>query len=317
MRILITGIAGCGGSALARLLLRYEYQVTGVDIIAPLEASRLADILDKIDYRWRAVGDLTEEDVRGHDIICDFAAQADVPMGYFSPRWTCQQNLPELIHLLEIARGASVRKFIYPGSGTIFGRPLYLPIDENHPVTPANPYSATKAAAELLCLAYYRCYGVPVIILRNGVVYGPYMRKEIFIYKFLANIMQGLPVVIEGGDQTRDPCYTDDAMQAWQRIIEAPESTVIGESFQISTGQEYSVLEIARKCMEIVGNNVETEIVDYRPGEKGMRECFDISKARTILGYNPNVSIEEGLRLTADWVEKELAVNGSFEKATK
>ena len=311
MKVLITGIAGFGGSGLARLLVQNGHQVTGVDVLAPLEAHRLSGVLDEITYLWKAVRDLTSSEIEGHDVVCDFAAQADVPMGYSSPRWTCEQNLPELVHLLEEVRKCSIKKFVYPGSGTIFGRPVYLPIDERHPVLPANPYSATKACAELICWSYYRCYGIPIVGLRNGVVYGPHMRKEIFIYKFLSNALQGLPIVVEGGDQTRDPCYVNDTLRAWLKIIEAPESTVVGESFQISAGQEYSVMEIANKCIEITGNEVPIEIVDYRPGEKGMRECFDIGKARNVLGCEPEVSLEEGLELTTNWVEKELGLVGS------
>jgi len=306
MKVLITGVAGFGGSGLAETLIQRGHQVTGVDIVAFTEAKRLGGTLNNITYLWKAVRDLDAADIDGHDVVCDFAAQADVPMGYSSPRWTCSENLPELIHLLEVVRKCSIQKFVYPGSGTIFGRPVYLPIDENHPITPANPYSATKACAEVLCWAYHRCYGIPVVGLRNGVVYGPNMRKEIFIYKFLSNALQGVPIIVEGGDQTRDPCYVTDTLQAWLKIIEAPEAKVVGQTFQVSAGQEYTVTEIAHRCIEAAGRVVPIKVVDYRPGERGMRECFDISKAKTVLGYEPKVSLDQGLELTARWVEKEI-----------
>jgi len=305
MKILITGIAGFGGSGLAETLLKKGHKVTGVDVIAPSEAYRLRDIVDEINYLWKAVQDLTAADMDGYDAVCDFSAQADVPMGYSSPRWTCEQNLPPLVHILEETRNCSIGKFIYPGSGTIFGRPVYLPINEEHPVTPANPYSATKACAEVILWSYHRCYGIPVVGMRNGAVYGPKMRKEIFIYKFLANAINGLPITIEGGDQTRDACYVTDTIDAWSRIIEAPDSLVVGQTFQVSAGQEYSVIEIAKACIEATASSSPIEYVGYRPGEEGMRECFDISKARNILGYAPEVSLKEGLELTLKWVEKE------------
>lgn len=311
MKVFITGVAGFGGSGLAEMLIQRGHQVTGVDIVACTEAKRLGGTLNNITYLWKAIRDLDAADIDGHDVVCDFAAQADVPMGYSSPRWTCSENLPELIHLLELVRKCSIQKFVYPGSGTIFGRPVYLPIDENHPITPTNPYSATKACAEILCWAYHRCYGIPVVGLRNGVVYGPNMRKEIFIYKFLSNALQGVPIIVEGGAQTRDPCYVTDTLQAWLKIIEAPEAKVVGQTFQVSAGEEYTVTEIAQRCMEATGRVVPLKVVDYRPGERGMRECFDISKAKTVLEYEPKVSLDQGLELTVRWVEKEIGEVGS------
>jgi len=308
VKILITGIAGFGGSGLAESLLKKGHDVTGVDVIAPSEAYRLRGIVDDINYLWKAVQDLTATDLDGYDAVCDFSAQADVPMGYSSPRWTCEQNLPPLVHILEEARNCSIGKFIYPGSGTIFGRPVYLPINEEHPVTPANPYSATKACAEVILWSYHRCYGIPVVGMRNGAVYGPKMRKEIFIYKFLANALKGLPITIEGGDQTRDACYVTDTVDAWSKIIEAPDDLVVGETFQVSAGQEYSVTEIAESCIEATASNSAMEFVDYRPGEKGMRECFDISKARKLLNYEPQVHLKEGLEKTIEWVKQEIGM---------
>lgn len=106
-------------------------------------------------------------------------------------------------------------------------------------------------------------------------------------------MLQGKPIIVEGGDQTRDPCYVTDSVDAWIRVIEAPKEKVVGEIFQVSRGKEYKVREIAEICTKIIPGKI--IYTDYRPGEKGQRECFDISKARRVLGYNPKVDLKEGL----------------------
>jgi len=130
------------------------------------------------------------------------------------------------------------------------------------------------------------------------------MRRNIFIYIWLKNLLQGEPIIVEGGEQTRDPCYVTDTIDAWILAIEAPKEKVTGEIFQVSRGKEYEVKDIAEICTKIIPGKI--IYTDYRPGEKGQRECFDISKARKILKYNPKIDLEEGLLKTKKWIEKVL-----------
>ncbi len=304
MKILITGGAGFGGSGLAKELLKRGHWVTVLDLIAPNHAENLNEVMDhpKFKYIWKATFDIQPEDVKGYEIICAFNAQADVPMGFTSPAYTFYQNTIGLIYLLEAARRTGCKKFILPSSGNVFGRPPKIPIDESCPVVPHNVYSASKASQEAITWAYYRSYGIPVTILRNGIVYGEDMRRNIFIYIWLKNLLQGKPIIVEGGDQTRDPCYVADTITAWVSVIESPNEKVTGEIFQISRGKEYKIKDIAEMCVRIIPGKI--IYTDYRPGEKGQRECFDISKARKVLGYNPAVDLEEGLIKTKKWIEK-------------
>ena len=307
MRYLITGGSGFGGCGLVMALLSSDYKVTVVDIVAPSHAENLKEVIDhpNLKYLWKSIHDLTPKDVEGHDIVVHFAAQADVPMGFPSPIWTIWENVVGTTKVLEAVREVGIDRFLLASSGNVFGRPLYLPIDENHPLTPHNPYSASKACQEMLALAYYRAYGVPIVVIRNGVVIGERMRKEIFIFKWLYNILMDRPIIIEGGRQTRDPCYVGDTVNAWLLASEASRETVVGETFQVSRGKEYTVEDIALKCMEVVGKRVAIERRPYRPGEEGMRECFDISKARHILGYEPKTELTEALEKTLSWIKRE------------
>ena len=108
--------------------------------------------------------------------------------------------------------------------------------------------------------------------------------------------------MLEGGEQTRDPTYSTDAVQAWVLGVEADPTKVVGETFQLSSGREYAVSKILEECMKACGRTVKIVKRGYRPGEEGVKERFDISKARRALGYKPAVSLREGLKLTVDWL---------------
>jgi nucleoside-diphosphate-sugar epimerase len=306
MKILITGGAGFGGSGLTKELLKRGHQVAVLDLIAPNHAENLSNVIDhpNFKYIWKATFDVQPEDIEGYEIICAFNAQADVPLGFTSPAYTFHQNTVGLIYLLEAIRKVGCKKFILPSSGNVFGRPPKIPIDETCPVVPHNVYSASKASQEAIAWAYYRSYDIPITIFRNGIVYGEDMRRNIFIYIWLKNLLQRKPIIVEGGDQTRDPCYVTDTIRAWTLAIEAPSKKVVGEIFQVSRGTEYKIKDIAKMCTKIIPGEI--IYADYRPGEKGQRECFDISKARNILGYNPKVNLEEGLLKTKEWIKNVL-----------
>jgi UDP-glucose 4-epimerase len=303
MKVLITGAAGFAGSGLVKRLLADGHEVTSLDIIAPNHR----DTVDGVNHLWKGVQDIQPEDVTGHEAVVHLQAQADVPMGITSPMWTVDQNVMGISHVLEAVRKAEgVEKFIYAGSGNEWGRPLYLPIDEKHPLTPHNPYAFSKAAAELAAWAWHRCYDVPITVMSNGACLGEGMRKNIFIYMWLKNILLDRPVVLEGGDQTRDLTYVDDILDAWMLTINAPADKIRGEKFQVSYGEEIAVKEILEMCFEACGKRVEIDHAPYRPGEEGQREFFDNTKARDVLGYKPCVSPYEGIVKTLEWVKRDI-----------
>ena len=305
IEVLITGAAGFGGSGLARSLLAQGYKVTGLDIVPPGHADLLRRELSnpEFNYLWRSIQDIQPRDVEGHSVVVHMAAQPDAPLAFESPRYTVMQNIEGTVALLEAVRQADcVSKLMFAGSGNEIGRALYLPIDEDHPLTPHNPYGFSKAAAELALGAWRLAYGIPSTVMGTGVVIGPNMRREVFIFKWLWDALHGKPIVVEGGKQTRDLAYIDDVVRAWTLAIQAPVDKVVGQKFFVSTGQEHSIDDLARICRDAIGVNVPIEHVGYRPGEEGHREAFSVQKAQRVLGYSPEVSPMEGIKITAEWV---------------
>jgi len=315
MNIFITGIAGAAGSALAKRLLKEGYRVSGLDIVAPVDAYRLKDVIDQIDYKWKAIHDISQYDLMNAQIVVDFAAQPNTPLGLTAPKFTVWENLDGIVSLLECVRRENVSLFVYPSSGVVFGgtTPDHLPIKEDEPLTPSSPYAATKACSEILCMSYFRCYSVPVTILRIGMGFGPGMRKDESIAQFMIKTLRGDDKIeVQSPKTTRDPSYLENVIDAWVRLLEVPREEVIGEVFHISNGIEITIEDLATKCAEVastvaglrqIPSIVSTSI--YRRGELGMRQHLDISKAKRVLGWEPKISLEEGLARTARWLIQE------------
>ena len=304
-RILITGAAGFGGSSLARALLAQGHSVTGLDVVPPGHAGLLRREFPNpsFHYLWKSIQDIRPGDVDGHSVVVHLAAQPDAPLAFESPRYTVMQNIEGTVALLEAVRQVDgVSKLMFAGSGNEIGRALYLPIDEEHPLTPHNPYGFSKAAAEMALNAWRLAFDVPSVVLSTGVVIGPGMRREVFIFRWLWNAFQGRPIVVEGGRQTRDVAYIDDVVRAWMLAIEASAERVVGQKFFVGSGREHSIEDLARICRDTMGIDVPIEYTGYRPGEEGHREAFSVDKARRVLGYVPEVSPGEAIDMTADWV---------------
>jgi nucleoside-diphosphate-sugar epimerase len=309
-KIVITGIAGALGSAIARISLKKGYEVEGFEILPIHNAWRLADLRDQIVYHWKSVHDIAWEDLKDANIVCHCCAQADRPMGINSPVYTLELNIMALARVLEACRHVKLEKFLFPGSGTTFtGVPTYeLPVTEKTVPEPTNPYSASKYMAEILCRTYHKCYGVPIVILRSGLVYGPGMRLDISIAQFIMKLLSQTPVIVRSPGTTRTPTYIDDVLLYWNAIIDAPAAEVVGETFHSVYGKEYSVMEIAETVCKVLG--VEASVLEagaYEPGEgtkeNPLRE-WTVSTKDKLLDVQPKIDLEEGVKLTVPYIKE-------------
>lgn len=316
--VVLAGCSGFAGAGLVKRLLQKEYKVIGIDLLAFMEADKLDESVKNnpnFTYLWKGLDDIQPRHIPEGSIVVDLAAYADVPFGLSSPKECVRNNIMSTVSLLEAVKEVKIDRFIFASSGNVFGRPLYIPIDEKHPTTSHNPYSFSKAAQEMACWAWWRAYNVPIVIMSNGIVCGPGMRRDIVIYRWLYNILKDRPIIIEGepiADQTRDITFVSDVLDAWMLTIEYPRESVVGEKFQVSYGQEMKVEDIAELCMDVCNHRVPIIRKPHRPGEKGQRECFDTRKAARVLGYDPKVGPRAAIRLTVPWVKKQIDLESRY-----
>lgn len=237
----------------------------------------------------------------GIDCIVHLAANTGVGPSVENPRLDMESNVIGTFNALEAARIEGVKKFIFASSGAPAGE-VEPPIHEELPPHPVSPYGASKLAGEGYCSAYYRTFGIDTVCLRFGNVYGPRSKKKSSVVaKFIRQALLGEPCVIYGnGSQTRDFLYIDDLVRA---VILAIEKPVGGETFQIATGMERTVGEVANIIAEALirrGVNMKIEYDSPRLGDV-MRNYSDTSKAARMLGWKTEVEVPEGIEKTLDW----------------
>jgi len=255
------------------------------------------------------VGDILDQELalqaaQGADVIVHLAANTGVGPSVEDPRMDCVTNVLGTFNYLEAARLAKVKRFVFASSGAPAGE-CEPPIHEEMPPHPVSPYGASKLAGEGYCSAYFRTFGVETVALRFSNVYGPLSsKKESVVAKFIKKALAGHPLEIYGdGSQTRDFLYIDDLIQAVR--LAATVSGVGGETFQIAAARETTVEEIAQRlCNLLRPRNLgrELQIVFSEPRLGDVKRNFsDTSKARNILGWQPEISLEQGLNRTVDW----------------
>lgn len=311
-KALVTGGAGALGSSLAKLLVSKGWDVRLYDIVRRDEAWRLRDIIDQAEYHWKGIHDMSKADFEKIDLVCHCAAQADRPLGLTSPYTTMMVNVTGLTRVLEACKDSKIKKFLFPGSGTTFtGVPeSELPVTEDSIPRPTNPYSASKYMAEVLMNTYRRCYGVPSVVLRSGLVYGMGMRLDISIAQFIMKALKGRKLRVRSPHATRTPTHIDDVLLYWDSIIEAEPEKVVGQIFHSVYGEEYKVAEMAEACVTEVlmteGKSVQVEYLDYEGGElingKPVREWTTSTKDE-YLGVKPVVDLHEGIRRTIPYIK--------------
>lgn len=244
---------------------------------------------------------LLQECALGVDCIVHLAANTGVGPSVLDPRLDMECNVIGTFNALEAARLQGVKKFIFASSGAPAGE-VEPPIHEELPPHPVSPYGSSKLAGEGYCSSYYRTFGINTVCLRFGNVYGPRSnKKSSVVAKFIRQALQGEPCVIYGdGKQTRDFLYIDDLVRAVTLAIDKP---VGGETFQIATGMERTVGEVATFIAEALGKRGITMRVEHDSPRLGdvMRNFSDTSKAARILGWTTEMEVPDGIDRTLDW----------------
>jgi UDP-glucuronate 4-epimerase len=310
--ILVTGGAGFIGSHLVeRLLAEGGWRVTVVDdfhdFYAPaLKRANVAPHVGRADFR------LVEADIRDRAalervfaetpfaVVVHLAARAGVRPSLTEPLLYAETNITGTLHLLELARAHNARQFVFGSSSSVYGSNAKVPFAEDDPIRqPISPYAATKAAGELLCHTYAHLWGLRCVALRFFTVYGARQRPDLAIHKFAKLMRAGRAIPVYGdGTTRRDYTYIADIIAGVRAAIDYDaslyEAINLGESRTVELRELIALLEAALGCKAII------ERQPAQPGD--VPQTFaDITKARRLLGYDPQTDIEEGIRRFVAW----------------
>lgn len=307
----VTGAAGFIGSHLVEALLNQGKQVIGIDHFndyydTSLKRKNILSFLDRPNFK------LIEDDIQSVDwqtiladaeVVYHQAAQAGVRASWGEGfRAYTERNINATQVLLEAAKDAKqLNRLVYASTSSVYGNAETMPTAETICPQPVSPYGITKLATERLCGLYHQNFGVPVTSLRYFTVYGPRQRPDMAFHKFFRSVLLDEAIPVYGdGQQTRDFTFVTDAVAANLAAASTPEA--VGEIFNIGGGSRVVLMEVLDTMEKIVGRPIRRNHIESAMGD-ARHTSADVSKANKILGYQPKVSLTEGLRQEWEWVQ--------------
>ena len=301
-RVLVTGGAGFIGSNLVRALLDRGDEVRVLDNFSTGSRSNLEGLgIEIVEGELRSY-ERVHNAVRGVDTVFHLGALGSVPRSVQDPLTSSAVNIEGTLNVLLAARDEGIRRVVFSSSTSIYGSSREMPTTEASPPDPLSPYGVAKLAAERYCLAFSRVYhSFETVVLRYFNVFGPRQSPSsqyaAVIPRFITAIAAGSPIAIHGdGEQSRDFTYVDNVVDATIRAASAAGAS--GRAFNVAGGSPATVNHVAETIGQLLGKPVLKEMQPPRAGD--IRDSWaDLSAARSVLGYEPSVSLEEGLKRTA------------------
>jgi UDP-glucuronate 4-epimerase len=314
--ILVTGGAGFIGSHLVRNLLNESiWQVAVVDnfndfYLPQIKRKNVEPFLDNSDFQLYET-DICDEENLGKvfaenkfDAIIHLAAMAGVRPSLMNPKLYAKVNIEGTLNLLEFAKEFGVNQFVFGSSSSVYGKSKEVPFSEKAIIQKTiSPYAATKAAGELFCHTYSHLYDIRTVCLRFFTVYGASQRPDLAIHKFSKLIAEEKPIPVFGdGTTRRDYTFVDDIIQGVRATIDYDKT--MHEVFNLGESQTVELRELIELLEKNLGKKA---IIDRQPMQPGdVPQTFaNITKARELLGYNPQTKIEEGIKKFTDWFKSE------------
>jgi nucleoside-diphosphate-sugar epimerase len=305
MRYLVTGGAGFIGSNTVDELVRRGHSVVVLDDLSSGKEENLADVRNKITYIKGSITDIevVRKAMHEAEYVLHLAARTSVPRSVKDPIDTNKINIDGTLNVLVAAKELKVKRLVFAASSSAYGETPTLPKVETMQPQPISPYGVTKYVGELYGQTFGRCYGLENVALRYFNIFGPRQDPGSpysgVLAKFCAAFLEETqPVVFGDGEQTRDFTYVENAVQANLLACEAP--NVSGRVFNVGVGARVSLNDVLRELGKITGK---TLVAKYEPPRDGdIRDSLaDISQAREFLGYDPQVTFENGLARTFEW----------------
>lgn len=314
-RVLITGAAGFVGSHLAEQLVHLGATVTAflrqkIDKDCGLLAEVPDDVRKSICILYGDVRDFTAVDraVRGQQTVFHLAALVGIPNSYLDPLEYIQTNTLGSSIVFDACRRHSVSKVVHTSTSNIYGESHSGPVSESHPAQGNSPYAASKIAAEQFAFNFCRSFDLPIAIVRPFNTYGPRQSLQAIIPTVISQALQKNIVQVGSIWPTRDLTFVTDTVRGILQAAESPKS--VGEAINIGSGTDVSIGNLVERILRLVGRDVQlvTDPQRVRPVDKEAGRLFaDIEKAKTLLNWQPTVSLDEGLQSTIDWMRGHLS----------
>ena len=305
MRFLVTGGAGFIGSNIAKSLVEKGYAVRVLDNFATGQRLNLEPFIEEIELIEGDIRDFWTviKATKGIDYILHQAALPSVPRSIDNPLTTTEVNVNGTLNILEAARFNEVQRIVYASSSSVYGDSPEMPKSEDMKPLPKSPYAITKLAGEEYCMSFFNLYGLETVALRYFNIFGPrqnpFSQYSAVIPKFINMLNKGRnPTIWGDGTTSRDFTYIDNVINA--NILACEKKAAAGNVINIAYGKAYTINDLVEKLNKIIGADLSPT---YGPEKIGdvKHSLADISKARKILGFEPEIDFEEGLRRTVEW----------------
>ncbi len=304
---MVTGGAGFIGSNLVHALLDEGFAVRVLDDFSTGRKENLAGVAGDVEVVEGGVADpaAVARAMDGVAVVYHQAAIPSVSRSVSDPVATHEANATGTLNVLIAARDAGVSRVVYASSSSVYGDTQALPVREDLPAAPLSPYGVAKLAGERYCTAFHASYGLPTVALRYFNVFGPRQDPSseyaAVVPRFATAVLAGVPPTVFGdGEQSRDFTYVGDVVQANRKAETAPDGA-FGAVFNVGQGGRTTINRLLEMLQDLAG--VERGDPVKAPARKGetRHSQADITRARQVLGFDPAVSLEEGLRRTLDW----------------
>lgn len=322
-RCAVTGAGGFIASHLVEALLARGYAVRAlVHYNALGRRGHLEEVVQAARTRgeaWLAenrleivAGDVQDarcmrELVVGCDYVFHLAALIGIPYSYAAPQAYVNTNVQGTLNVLEACRDGGVARLLHTSTSEVYGTALYTPIDEQHPIQTQSPYAASKFAGDKLAEAYYKSFNLPVVTVRPFNAFGPRQSARAVIPTVLTQLLdEQCPVLRVGAvDPVRDWTFAPDTARGFIALAEAPTEQVAGGVFNLGRGSGMTIGQMIELARQVTGSNkpLETDTARMRPAKSEVLELIaDSSLALDTVGWQAEVSMEDGLRATAEWL---------------